>query len=94
MNKEQFIKSVKIKGKLNYLYRLKAENDPQKRQAIKPDKQDYLKAAGQVLRKMFENKNDEQDKIPMANLNPNLEADDTPYIGLAFNPNSGIKTQG
>lgn len=56
MNKEQFIKSVKLKGKINYLKRLEAEmeNNPQGKRTIQPSKQDYLKAAGQILSEMTE----------------------------------------
>ena len=46
MNKGQFIKLVKFRGQINYLLRLKKAGLVEK---IKPDKQDYLKAAGQIF---------------------------------------------
>lgn len=56
MSKEQFLKLVKIKGKINYLNRLKAEaeNNPKQKPTVKADKQDYMKAAGQILGEMVE----------------------------------------
>ena len=65
MNKEQFIKSVKLRGKVIYLKRLKAEmeNNPQGKQMVQPSKQDYMKAAGQILREMFTGNNKEQNNF-------------------------------
>lgn len=56
MTKDQFIRLVKLRGRLNYLKRLKAamENNPQKRKAIQPSKQDYMKAAGHILLEILE----------------------------------------
>lgn len=80
MTKKQFIRATKLRGRIIYLKRVKAamEADPKKRPTIQPSKQDYLKAAGQILGEILtksENQNlpapeQEKETIPMINSDP------------------------